>query len=418
MTLKKYSHLVCALVGALFLNQFAFSQSLQPEKTWAVIVGVLEWESTSLASFPKENRRDQGLYDQLKAMGVPEANMTLLLDEKATNANIINALKKASSDAAEETTFIFYYAGHGYPGSQGIYFASVDAGNGPEGFLVSNINDILGKTFKGKNVLLFADCCYSGGLSDVALELSKSGFKAGSLTSASIANTSTSNWTFTCSLIDALNGRGLLDRNNDGIVSISEAGSDVKDLMNQFEQQHHGFALNGLEESFQLGKVKVPSPSAGSIPEPFDLRQCVRIKVNDKSQMARIVGGKNDQLKLEVQRYHDRKTIWSKTDAVRKSKPSTLPQVPTSSADFPEPLDPDIALKTAAVNGKYAKLQKRIKVKYDFLSYGEFSDYGYWNQNQYAGHKQLPSGYWVYVYPHWYIFGQKVESDKPSRNVR
>lgn len=399
----------------LLLTQRADSQTLQPEKTWAVIVGVLEWKNTSLASYSKQNRRDQGLYDQLASMGVPKANMTLLLDEQGTHENMVKALTATSEQASEDSTFIFYYAGHGFPGRQGIYLANYDAltnSSVPEGFLVDQITQILTDKFKGKRVMLFADCCYSGGLSDVAGELSKKGYETASLTSASIANTSTGNWTFTCSLIDALNGRPLLDRNGDGVVSIQEAGNDAKDLMNYFENQNHGFALHGLKTSYQLSKVSDQPLDAQTIPQPFSMGQCVRVTVNRKTVVARVIGGNENELKLESQRYHDRNVFLHPANAVSKMERPQLPRVPSSTADFPVPLEQDEALKKAMVDGKYSNLLKKLHVKYDYLSYGEFSDFGKWDQTQYAGHKDLPPGYWVYVYPNWYIFKQLARDPK------
>jgi serine/threonine protein kinase len=65
----------------------------------------------------------------------------------------------------------------------------------------------------------------------------------------------------------------------------------------------------------------------------------------------------------------------------------------------------DTAPAKASVNGKYRKLLRRIKVEQDRAAYGEFSDYGHYTGTIYAGYSDLPVGYWVYVYPYWYIWG-------------
>jgi hypothetical protein len=62
------------------------------------------------------------------------------------------------------------------------------------------------------------------------------------------------------------------------------------------------------------------------------------------------------------------------------------------------------ALKKASVEGKYTKLLAVIHVPNDKTDYGEFSDYGLFEGTEWAGYKGLPTGYWVYVYPHWYIW--------------
>jgi len=406
--------IACILAALLAAPALAAPAQLEPANTYAVIVGVLEWPSKTLSGWSKENRRDQGLYDRLRAMGVPKANMALVLGKEATNANMLKAVKDVARRAGKGSSFLFYYAGHGYPGSKGIYFASYDAGSRqvPEGFLVNDVATILKASYKGDRVLLMADCCHSGGLAEVARELSQSGFKAASMTSASIAKTSASQWTFTCCVIDALRGRRLLDLDGDGYVSISEAGHDVKEAMNFRHSQHHGFALHGMGKSFRLSRVRPDEPKARPIPKPYTLRQYVKLDGKGKKAIARIIDCKDGKLKLESQRYHSRQILWHAPDAVAARKRPDLPAVPASSLDFPNALSPEEAGKKATVNGKYSKLLRKITVKFDYLANGAFSDYGHWKFRAYAGYTDLPEGYWVYVYPDWYIFEKKTEPPK------
>jgi hypothetical protein len=67
----------------------------------------------------------------------------------------------------------------------------------------------------------------------------------------------------------------------------------------------------------------------------------------------------------------------------------------------------DAAAIKASVNGKYRKLLRRIHVPQDKANYTEFRDYGQYQATDYAGHQNIPAGYWVYVYPHWYIWGEQ-----------
>jgi hypothetical protein len=67
----------------------------------------------------------------------------------------------------------------------------------------------------------------------------------------------------------------------------------------------------------------------------------------------------------------------------------------------------DAAAIKASVNGKYGKLLRRIHVPRDKANYTEFRDYGQYQATDYAGHQNIPAGYWVYVYPHWYIWGEQ-----------
>jgi HEAT repeat protein len=60
----------------------------------------------------------------------------------------------------------------------------------------------------------------------------------------------------------------------------------------------------------------------------------------------------------------------------------------------------------ASAEGKYRTLLRRIKVPQDRDQYKDYCDYGHFEGNSWAGYSDLPPGYWVYVYPHWFIWGE------------
>lgn len=66
----------------------------------------------------------------------------------------------------------------------------------------------------------------------------------------------------------------------------------------------------------------------------------------------------------------------------------------------------DSKIVKAMVSGKYCQLLRRIEVPGDKNTYQEFHDFGLYQATDYAGAKGIPEGYWVYVYPHWYIWGK------------
>ena len=69
---------------------------------------------------------------------------------------------------------------------------------------------------------------------------------------------------------------------------------------------------------------------------------------------------------------------------------------------------PDVMTK-ASCSGKYRTLLRRIEVADDQPTYGEFKDWGRWDGATYNTYQNLPHGYWVYVAPHWYIWGESTE---------
>jgi len=84
-------------------------------------------------------------------------------------------------------------------------------------------------------------------------------------------------------------------------------------------------------------------------------------------------------------------------------------------ATSPVELSANDARIEATVDGKYRRLLKKIEVRSDVSIYGEFKDYGQWDGASYSGHTDLPIGYWVWVYPNWYIWGDvSEEAAKPQ----
>lgn len=69
---------------------------------------------------------------------------------------------------------------------------------------------------------------------------------------------------------------------------------------------------------------------------------------------------------------------------------------------------PDVMNK-ASCSGKYKTLLRRIEVADDISLYGDLKDWGRWEGAEYKSHQNLPRGYWVYVAPHWYIWGETTE---------
>jgi hypothetical protein len=83
---------------------------------------------------------------------------------------------------------------------------------------------------------------------------------------------------------------------------------------------------------------------------------------------------------------------------------------------MPAALPLEQALKKARVNGKYAMLLRQFKAEKDGEKYKDFSDEGMRDVREHTGQTDLPKGYWVYVYPYWYIWRDqtaKVMAKRP-----
>jgi hypothetical protein len=58
----------------------------------------------------------------------------------------------------------------------------------------------------------------------------------------------------------------------------------------------------------------------------------------------------------------------------------------------------------ARVQGKYRVLLRQIKAPEDRAAHSEFQDLGLRESTEWKGQRDLPVGYWVYVFPYWYIW--------------
>jgi hypothetical protein len=391
-----------AVQGAL-----AAPQAWEPKRTHAVIVGVLHWQAATLSTYPTADRQDRALYDMLVRRGVPKSQIELLLDEQATLTAMRRAVLKAAARARDGDTLIFYYAGHGTSenGNACLMNYDVDTSRSDTTFTGGDLVKILAAEFKGDHVLLFADCCYSGALARAAEQLAKRGFEAATITSASDAVTSTNNWTFTHALVEILGGDSDADRNGDGATTLGEAAAEIEDAMRHFENQASGSSRFGLADDFRLSAARTPTPRP-QIPAPYSLGEYVQISVGGVWKPARIVDYRAREFIVEVQRYASRQLVEIAANRVRKFQ---APPPPTPAAPPSERLPIRAALAKARVGGKYKTLLEIIEVEPDYRQYGAFHDFGRYQATAYAGHAHLPTGYWVYVYPNWFIWQDQTK---------
>jgi hypothetical protein len=241
----------------------AWAEDWEPAKTHAVIVGVLEWKN-GLGGYSKIHRKDQELRDVLVQRGVPSGHIEMLLDREATLPKIRSAVAKTLKRAESGSTLIVYYCGHGWAAGDDFCFANYEVKPSAKetAWSLRELAGTLTSEFKGRQVFLWADCCFSGGLEIVVDALAAKKVGAFSLTSASQANTSTNNWTFTQSIIDGLRGEPLVDANGDGKITLGELAAEVKDAMRFREGQLHGYSCKGIGEDLVLARASGPRPKS------------------------------------------------------------------------------------------------------------------------------------------------------------
>lgn len=77
----------------------------------------------------------------------------------------------------------------------------------------------------------------------------------------------------------------------------------------------------------------------------------------------------------------------------------------------------DKKVPQASLNGKYINLLHVIPVPEDKDEWGEFCEWGYWTGTEYGNFTDLKPGFWVYVYPKWYVWEKLAAEEKVGSNA-
>lgn len=325
----------------------------------------------------------------LLAEGLPESRLHVLLDEQASLKAIEAEIKKIGERSKSGESLLVYYTGHGTREGDEVHFYPYDS-EPKKGLTTSDLGSMLASSFKGDRAILTADCCFSGGLDQTAAILRRQGLSSAVLASASPTEPSGPTWAFTMTLTDCLQGKRPPDRDLDHRVTLEEAILEIREVL-AFTQRQESYAqLEGLNPSFVLSYV-TSIETVPRLPKPYEGFQFVRFRREDRNQGGRLMGFLNDQFLLRLQRYSDRPIVSAKEEQI--------------SANPPQP-DADLT-ETDPTLGRYEKLLRKIRVESDYLDFPSGFDFGLRRVEVYGQHDQLPPGYWVYVYPYWYIWETK-----------
>lgn len=136
--MKKYLTIAILLLLALTINA----------RTYVLIAGVSNYQGT-------ENDLQQSTKDAkafYKVMKTQTNDITIVTSRNATTDNVKNKLTKIAQTANSNDRIIFFYAGHGTPGSICLY----------DKFLSYREIVTIMKACKAKEKLLIVDACHAG----------------------------------------------------------------------------------------------------------------------------------------------------------------------------------------------------------------------------------------------------------------
>jgi TolB-like protein len=214
-------------------------------KMYAVVVGVSKYKNPQF-NLNYADADAKLFYNFLKSPNggaIPDDQIKLVLNEDATRANIVKSIQKIFRESTSDDIIIFYFAGHGLPEGQSMYFLSSEA----------EVDNLIGtavsqedieksvKVARAKKAIMILDACHAGatqisfgGSRDInvtnriALEIAQASEGLGLLTAAGSNQQSKEDtrWggghgAFTWFFIEGL--KGAADANNDKVITLREA---------------------------------------------------------------------------------------------------------------------------------------------------------------------------------------------------
>lgn len=209
---KKYRRLV--LIA--FLSLFASGISAD---VYLVSVGISDYPG-SLNDLILPVKDAQAISSLYKTNN--NAHVSLLVNEKATKSAIIKQMEDLFLKAGKDDIVVFFFSGHGSPGSFNAYDGNLEYGD---------IRKVMASS-KCNNKMIFADACFSGkirqeGRSNRNNKMNVMLFLSSRSNEFSIESPTMKNGYFTSCLLRCLKGGS--DSNRDKIVTAKELYKGVHD---------------------------------------------------------------------------------------------------------------------------------------------------------------------------------------------
>jgi Flp pilus assembly protein TadD/uncharacterized caspase-like protein len=149
-----------------------------PRKTWAVITGISDYQDKGISDLQYAHRDAQAFYEFLRSPAggeVPAEQISLLLNEQATNAAVSTALYELMNQAGEGDWVYIFFAGHGDVETKAMLGFLLPWNSPPRVYAAGAIHlsflqqviATLAQQNKAR-VMMIADACRSGNLAGSA----------------------------------------------------------------------------------------------------------------------------------------------------------------------------------------------------------------------------------------------------------
>ncbi len=251
----------------------------------ALLIGIANYQNQKVPNLPNAILNDAN--DVASTLvspsycGYSKNNVTVLLDEKATRASVLDSLIELADRVNPDDTVCIFFSGHGgrfgEPGNEESVLATVDT-DLADIRNTSISSDELAHAFsqiKSKQLLVFIDSCHSGGaaiskvISDDKGNVLKSGFSQNTFeklaagtgrvliaacreNEESVVFSNARNSVFTTTLLDGL--RGAADKDASGLIKVFDLFKYISDEVPKLvpDTQHPIFKADNLENNFAI----------------------------------------------------------------------------------------------------------------------------------------------------------------------
>jgi hypothetical protein len=278
-----------------------------PKRTRAFIACIAQFKGRKEPDFSIEDRLDPALVETLQKRGVPPGQITHLQDQAATTENLREKFIQCLRASQPGEQLIFYFGSHGsYTPKQDEFWFSTHDDFLPYTWAFETIE----KEFKGSEVLLFPDCCFSGGLVEMLAERPKP-IAYAALSSTHAHNIAWNGWSFIDCLIRGLTGDARMDAGRDGRVDWDDLCRFTERHMAFFAEGKPVFATNtGFDPYLWLSDVTNP------LSDP-QIGQYIQVLWKGEWYGAEILETRGDECKIHYAAYDSSSDEWAPAKRMR-----------------------------------------------------------------------------------------------------
>jgi len=281
--------LLISLVPLFKVLLFAQNTSPAVPQVYAMVVGISSYQDGKIPNLKFADKDAIAFADFLKtpnAGAVPDQNITLLTNEKATRSNILKALVQLISRSTKEDLLIFYFSGHGKNGvlENSGYLLTYDTENDNEDGTAASMDEIKNKIYSSaaKMKVSYIDACHAGLFTGNGKGTNNDNAEIIKAYLAGLANTSEGNVTFMASssrqqsledeklghgiftyyLIKGLQGEADKEQKeskgyDDGVISVSEMETYLSNKIQQATKYMQKPSVDGVyDEDFPLSILR------------------------------------------------------------------------------------------------------------------------------------------------------------------